>query len=114
MQQKVRNDMRRILGMIIFALMLAGCTVFIIYDIHDDNTVSIKRDVSSYISGESTVENTESMFVYIQECGSYDIVYQKDTKVMYAISSGTYNNGTFTLLVNADGSPMVYEGESEE
>jgi hypothetical protein len=41
-------------------------------------------------------------------------VYQKDTKVMYVISSGTYNHGTFTLLVNADGSPMIYKGESEE
>lgn len=106
--------MRRILGMIIFVLMLAGCIIFVICDIRDDNSVSVKRDARSYISGESTAEDTESMFVYIQKCGSYDVVYQKDTKVMYTISSGTYNHGTFTLLVNADGSPMIYEGESEE
>jgi hypothetical protein len=34
-----------------------------------------------------------------------DIAYQRDTKVMYAISGGVV-----TLLVNADGSPMLWEG----
>ena len=38
------------------------------------------------------------------------VVYHKDTKVMYAISDGKYNRGTVTLLVNADGTPMVWEG----
>lgn len=44
---------------------------------------------------------------------SYDIVYHKDTKVMYAVSRGTRNTGNFTLLVNPDGTPMLYEAESE-
>lgn len=26
-------------------------------------------------------------------------------------SEDSYNHGTFTLLVNADGTPMIYEGE---
>ena len=106
--------MRRFLGMIIFALTVTGCIIFVIWNIRDNNTVSVERNAGSIISGESTAEDTESMFVYIQECDSYDVVYQKDTKVMYAISSGTYNHGTFTLLVNADGSPMIYEGEVGE
>ena len=57
------------------------------------------------------------MFVYIQSTAfsqGYDVVYQKDTKVMYVVSRGTYNQGTFTMLVNPDGSPMLYEKESEE
>ena len=33
-----------------------------------------------------------------------DIAYQRDTKVMYAISGGVV-----TLLVNAEGSPMLWE-----
>lgn len=41
----------------------------------------------------------------------YDIVYDKKTKVMYAVSNGYYNSGNFTLLVNADGTPLLYEGE---
>ena len=38
------------------------------------------------------------------------IVYHKDTKVMYAVSRSGYNAGTYTLLVNADGTPMIWEG----
>jgi hypothetical protein len=37
------------------------------------------------------------------------IVYHKETKVMYAVSRNTYNYGTFCLLVNADGTPMLWE-----
>ena len=38
------------------------------------------------------------------------IVYHKDTKVMYAVSRAPNNIGTYTLLVNADGTPMIWEG----
>ena len=38
------------------------------------------------------------------------IVYHKDTKVMYAVSRSGYNVGTYTVLVNADGTPMIWEG----
>lgn len=37
----------------------------------------------------------------------YSICYCKETKVMYSISEG----GTMTLLVNPDGSPMIYTGD---
>lgn len=59
-----------------------------------------------------------NMFVYIQAGDHtgccYDIVYHRDTKVMYVVSHGPYNCGNFTLLVNPDGTPMLYEAESEE
>ena len=48
------------------------------------------------------------MFVLIEVAASWKIVYHKDTKVMYAVSNGNDNYGTFTLLVNADGTPMVW------
>lgn len=51
-----------------------------------------------------------SMFIELEQGSVYSIVYHKDTKVMYAISNGSYNFGTFTVMVNADGSPMLYEG----
>jgi hypothetical protein len=56
-------------------------------------------------------ENT-SMFIVLEETITWQIVYHKDTKVMYAVSIGYYNCGNVTLLVNADGTPMVYEGGS--
>ena len=34
----------------------------------------------------------------------------RETKVMYAISLGVYNSGTFCQLVNQDGTPMLWEG----
>ena len=68
-------------------------------------------------SSEITVSQKNSgMFVCIQPADgrhNYDIVYHKDTKVMYVISHDTYNRGNFTLLVNPDGTPMIYEDETE-
>ena len=55
-------------------------------------------------------QESVSMFVEVEQAMCWKIVYHKDTKVMYAISDGSYNRGTFTLLVNADGTPMIYEG----
>ena len=66
----------------------------------------------SVVETEKANENQErtSMFVEVEQTLCWEIVYHKDTKVMYAISRGSYNQGTFTLLVNADGTPMIYEG----
>lgn len=52
-----------------------------------------------------------SMFVEIERGNTYRIVYQKETKVMYAVSDQSYNEGIFTLLVDKNGNPMLYEGE---
>lgn len=46
-----------------------------------------------------------------KEGGTYRIVYHKENKVMYAVSSSGYNAGNFTLLVDENGDPMLYEGE---
>lgn len=64
---------------------------------------------SSRETSSDTVDR--SMFIVcephsLNKC--WDIVYHKDTKVMYAVSSGGYNSGNFTLLVNPDGSPMLW------
>lgn len=54
-----------------------------------------------------------SMFIVVEGEGldSYRIVYHRDTKVMYAVSTGTYNSGNFTVLLNPDGSPMLWKGD---
>lgn len=52
---------------------------------------------------------TKSMFVSVEDTDIWAVVYHRDTKVMYAVSRGGYNNGTMTLLVNADGTPMIYK-----
>lgn len=60
---------------------------------------------------EETNKDESSMFVLVEKTGGWYVVYHKDTKVMYAISNGYYNGGTFTMLMNADGTPQVWEGE---
>lgn len=59
------------------------------------------------------VDNADSpsRFVIVEHVDSCYVVADKDTRVMYAVSNGAYNRGTFTLLVNADGTPLVYTGE---
>ena len=64
------------------------------------------------IETDNNVIETEngSMFLKVEDGDGYFVVYHKETKVMYTISTGTYNLGNFTVLVNADGSPMLWEG----
>jgi PBP1b-binding outer membrane lipoprotein LpoB len=48
-------------------------------------------------------------FVIVEICDFYNIVYNKDTRVMYTVSKATNNIGNFTVMLNADGTPMLYE-----
>ena len=61
-----------------------------------------------------TADKSTSMFVCVESTTGttgWMIVYHKETKVMYAVSQGGYNCGTFTVLLNPDGTPMIWEGE---
>ena len=55
----------------------------------------------------------ESRFEIIEVESCWYVVVDRETRVMYAVSTGTYNCGTFTLLVDADGNPLIYEGVTE-
>ena len=64
------------------------------------------------VNEQNTAEETSSsMFVEVENTSIWKVVYHKDTKVMYTVSYSGYNSGNFTLLVNPDGTPMVYEGD---
>lgn len=59
----------------------------------------------------------ESMFVAVEKTKDFYVVYDRDTKVMYAVSGSSYssyNRGNFTMLVNADGTPKLYKTEVNE
>lgn len=51
-----------------------------------------------------------SSFVLVEDGNGYNVVYHKDTKVMYTYSTSSSNYGNFCLLVNPDGTPMIWEG----
>lgn len=60
---------------------------------------------------ERELDNSASMFVKVERTMNWIVVYHKKTKVMYAVSNGSYDRGNFTLLVNPDGSPMLWKDE---
>lgn len=65
------------------------------------------------VQREATGEDAPSMFVAVESTNIWHVVYHKDTKVMYAVSRGSYNAGNFTLLVTPDGSPMLWTGNEQ-
>lgn len=95
----MKKVMKKVITILCICLLLTGC----------------KETSESNKGNNQQKENKQkkSEFVTIEDKWDYKIVYHKDTKVMYAVSWGSYNIGTFTLLVNADGSPMLYEGSEE-
>lgn len=71
-------------------------------------------------TGCAKVEKTEqepvdvSRFECVEETSVWVIVADRETGVMYAVSRGIYNQGSFALLVDAEGKPLIWdEGEQE-
>jgi len=60
---------------------------------------------------EPDKQSDVSMFACIERTSTWMIVCHKETKVMYAVSNYGAGSGVFTLLVDRDGSPMVWEGK---
>ena len=69
--------------------------------------LSVGATGCNYESHESyeSSENKELPFTTVVESSGWIIVYHNETKVMYIANK----YGEFTLLVNEDGSPMVWE-----
>ena len=53
---------------------------------------------------------TPFVWIYYSRIATYCVGYDRDTGVMYSMSNGYDNSGTLTMLVNADGTPKVWEG----
>lgn len=43
----------------------------------------------------------------------YSVYYDRDTKVMYVKTHGTYDADRYTVLYNADGTPRVWNGDNQ-
>lgn len=86
------------LACIIVCLLLTGC----------------RASTAATVEQEGQVQKQEpetiSMFVEVERASSWKVVYHRETKVMYVVSNGAYNYGTFTMLAKADGSPLLWEG----
>lgn len=71
---------------IIAALLIAGCS--------DTANVS---------------EGQDRLMEKVEDEWGYTIYVDKDTNVMYIKGSG--GGGTFTVMLNADGTPKIWQGE---
>lgn len=83
--------MKRIIAILLIVLTLTGCGAKV-----------------EKASGEEI-----SRFTLIELTKKWEVVADKETGVMYAVSDGGYNAGTFTLLVDEEGKPLIWRGESE-
>lgn len=64
-------------------------------------------------SGEKAEASNESRFMKIESNFNWLIYADRETGVMYAVSTGVYNSGNFTLLVDANGDPLIYKGDKQ-
>ena len=60
------------------------------------------------------IECNRSMFVEVEQATYWSVYYHKDTKVMYVCSKGMYNGGNMTVMLDADGKPLLWEGGDYE
>lgn len=60
-----------------------------------------------------SVAETEKRFVEISNEGTYgvSVYYDKQTKVEYAMRNNSHGGTSLSLLVDAEGKPLLYEGE---
>ena len=84
--------MKRMILIVLMAIMMTGC--------------------GSTVDRETQSET--SRFIELERTSRWMIVADKETGVMYSVSNGGYNHGVFTLLVDENGKPLVWEGESNE
>ena len=81
--------MKKIIAIVLVLLMLTGCT-------------------GTEIAKELKVA---SRFMTLESNGTWRVVVDRETKVLYTVSLGTYNMGTFTVLVDTEGKPLLWKGE---
>ncbi len=86
------NKLKKVIGILLLCLFLTGCS--------NQKMITIKD-----FSQSSPI----SMFIVIENGYFYKVVYHRETKVMYIMSKGPYNCGNFTVMVDADGLPLLYE-----
>lgn len=79
-------------------------------------TIMLLTVILSGCGGERTIQNEakkeqDSYFIRISQEHAGDVVYDSRTGVQYWRSNGAYNYGTLTVLLDANGKPLIYKGE---
>lgn len=85
---------KALIMIMLLTIILSGCGQRTIQD-------EAKKEQDSY----------NTYFIRISEEYGGDIVYDSRTGVQYWRSYGAHNYGTLTVLIDADGKPLIYKGE---
>lgn len=88
----MKNRFKLMVAVLFVCMFLTGC--------------GVEMKLESDLKNQGT---NVSMFVVLEVGVTYKIVYHQETKVMYAISNGGHNGGTFTVMLDADGKPLLYK-----
>lgn len=83
--------MKKVIIILLMTIMLTGCGAIVDKETHSET----------------------SRFMELERTNRWLIVADKETGVMYSVSNGGYNQGTFTLLVDENGKPLVCGGEED-
>ena len=83
--------MKKMIIIVLMAIMLTGC--------------------GATVDRETQPET--SRFIELEQTSRWMIVADKETGVMYSVSNGGYSTGIFTLLVDENGKPLVWEGDNK-
>lgn len=105
-------------GLVIFIILLAYIFVFVLelaieHKKMSDKLESIQNDTSNNIINSTISDKSSSHSNYYfgtiqtDENNQPKIIYDKDSKVMYIMSSG----GNYTVMLNSDGTPRLYNEE---
>lgn len=94
----MKKEMNNIKSKFIATIITIALVVTVLFFVGCDNT-------------NNSVKANDDVFVTVSENFDYAVVYDRETKIMYTMSKGSYNRGNFTMLVNADGTPKLYKGE---
>ncbi|MBQ8515049.1 MAG: hypothetical protein IJ496_06605 [Ruminococcus sp.] len=94
------NNVKRALCIAIIAVAVIACT-------------GCSAEEAYEVYEETYITTTDGIFTTIKKGDCCEIVYENETMVMYIKSTGHKNTGSFTLLVNADGTPRIYEEDEE-
>ena len=90
-------EMIEIITLSILAVLSVVGLISWINTVIDDNPITVEAS------------SQECPFVTVYKDYDYEVVYYKDSKVMYV--KDPLHDGRFTVLVNPDGTPMIFEEE---
>ena len=74
-------------------------------------TVALSISMIGCTESETTAskEYSNSMFIPIEKNFNWHIVYHSQTKVMYIVTAEGFGGRNFTLMVDADGNPLLWQ-----